>query len=127
MLKKYNQTMLSKKNRLPRQAFNQVFQKGTRLQHPLFQLILLANNLPNSRFACVVSTKIDKHAVVRNRMKRLIHESIHHLVPDINSHIDAVIIVKRNFSKEKQPVIEAELTKLLQPYAAGKSNTEIHI
>lgn len=54
--------------------------------------------LPNprrkdSRFAIVVSKKVHKSAVGRNRIRRRFYESIKHQLPDIKPGMDIVVII----------------------------------
>ena len=65
-----------------------------------------------SRFAFVVSTKVAKHAVDRNRMKRLLRESIHHLLPSIQPGYDVVFMAKKNFAETKEKEVEQFLRNL---------------
>jgi len=62
-----------------------------------------------SRFAFVVSTKVAKRAVDRNRMKRVSRESVHHLLPTIKSGYDIVFVVKKNFADKTEIEVEKEL------------------
>jgi ribonuclease P protein component len=48
-----------------------------------------------NRFAIVVSKKVDKRAVVRNRIRRLISSSIEELYNDLKQGKDTMFIVKR--------------------------------
>lgn len=86
--------------------FDHVFRAGKRINHPLFQGIIAPNNLPISRFAFVVGTKISKHAVDRNRIKRLLREAICHLLPTIQSGFDCIFIARKNFSEQREMEIE---------------------
>ena len=59
---------------------------------------LTVKYLPNqrrqlSRFSVVVSKKITKKAVVRNRIRRRIYEIIRQEIPNIKSVYDVVIII----------------------------------
>jgi ribonuclease P protein component len=50
-------------------------------------------NRKTSRFAVVVSKKVHKSAVGRNRIRRRIYEVIRHDLPNIIEHQDVAIIV----------------------------------
>ncbi len=86
--------MLPKANRLPAPDIRLLLRKGKRLHDPMFQLIYHKNNLSVSRFAFIVSTKIDKRATVRNRIKRLLRESVRLLLPNATSGFDVIFIAK---------------------------------
>lgn len=47
-----------------------------------------------SRFGFIVSTKISKSAVVRNRVRRLLCEAIQSLLPKMKPGYDSVILVR---------------------------------
>ena len=87
--------MLPRPHRLPSQAFKEVFKKGKRLHTQELQIITLENNMNVSRFGFIVSTKIDKRATVRNRIKRILREKVRNLLPELQPGKD-IIIVARN-------------------------------
>jgi len=105
--------MFPKPNRLPSESFRHIFKTGKRVRGEDVLLIISHNALPISRFAVQVGVKIAKRAVKRNRMKRLIRESIRHLIPTIKPGLDSIIIAQKNFAENKQQIIEDELVKIL--------------
>ena len=71
--------------RLPRQArvrvraeFDRNFREGKRTASPLLALHWLRDDAP-ARLGLAVSRKVDKRAVVRNRIKRALREHFRHL------------------------------------------------
>ena len=68
--------MLSKKYRLSKVQISKVYQKGISHKLGLVGMKTLPNDAPNARFAVVVSQKIAKKAVTRNRLRRLIFTEI---------------------------------------------------
>ena len=87
---------------------------GKRFSVESLQIVTHKNNLPISRFAFVVSTKIDKRATARNRMKRLLRESVHHVFPYISTGWDATFFVRKNFLEQSQIQTEAVVRELLK-------------
>lgn len=84
--------MLKKKNRLvPGIRFN----NSRFLTVPQFILKEKENGLGVSRFGVVVSKKIDKRAVARNRLKRLFRDALSKLIRSIMPGHDILIIVKK--------------------------------
>ncbi len=84
--------MLKKENRLvPGIRFN----NSRFLVFPQFILKEKENKLGISRFGIVVSKKIDKRAVVRNRIKRFFRDALSALVKVIMPGHDILIIVKK--------------------------------
>ena len=104
--------MFPKTNRLPTSQFLTVLRTGTRHVSPLMQVIVLPNGLSVSRFGVIVSIHIDKRATVRNRIKRLIRESVRMLLAEIPRGYAVVIRANRNFSDRKQPSVMADMQKL---------------
>jgi len=100
--------MLEKKNRLgSNNLFKKVFQEGEKRENKLFLITFRKNNLSFPRFGIVVSTKISRSAVKRNKLKRRIRESLKELIPVFKEGWDVVIISKRlsldsSFSKIKE-------------------------
>jgi ribonuclease P protein component len=113
---------LPKEHRLTEKYdFNRVRRLGKSFSTPLFFLnIAPAKNPQYLRFGIVVSTKIDKRAVARNRVKRLLSEAIiKHLAskPSHKKQNDTLKVVTS--SREYDVVIVAK------PGIVGKSYEEI--
>jgi ribonuclease P protein component len=90
--------MLSKYHRLPALNIKEVMKHGVRSTGNGV-ILLTSNNETNvSRFSFIVSTKIDKRATVRNRIRRLMSESVRHLLPTFKKPIDCVFVARRNLS-----------------------------
>ncbi len=69
--------MLGKENRLRRKKdFEEIFKKGRSFKESFLVLKILKNNLKVSRFGFVVSQKVSKKAVVRNKIKRRLREIV---------------------------------------------------
>ncbi len=85
--------MLNKINRLTKDKdFDNVFKNGKSSYDKLIGVKAIQNQLENSRFGILISTKVSKKAVERNKIKRQIREIIR-LQPDkIKFGYDIVII-----------------------------------
>jgi ribonuclease P protein component len=105
--------MLPKSNRLPKSQFQSVFRTGKKMHTDDLMCVVLKTKEVVSQFAFVVSTKVSKHAVDRNRMKRLLRESIHHLLPTIQPGYDIVFVAQKNFADKKESDIEDQVNKIL--------------
>lgn len=101
--------MLPKQNRIPSYTISELFRSGMRRNIGYYQVIYKKNDATVPRFAIIVSTKISKHAVVRNRIKRLVSESIRHVFPKFSLRVDMLIIVKQNISEKQQTEVQTEL------------------
>lgn len=84
--------------------YNRVFKKSRRVRSRHFQLVYQFNNKP-PRLGMIVSRKVSKKAVTRNRIKRLIRESFRQN-KDLNIG-EYVVLVKPGFElniKEKKNI-----------------------
>ncbi len=80
------------------------FSNSYLLTSPQFVLKERGNGLAINRFGIVVSKKIDKRAVVRNRIKRFFRTSLMNLGEKMNTGHDILLIVKKeilNKTKEE--------------------------
>ena len=107
--------MLKKEFRLRKQRdFENVFNKGFYFSGNFLLLKTVKNDLPISRFGFIISKKISKKAVERNRVKRLLRESVRLARKDIRTGFDAVFISKAGIVdkefKEMNSIVE-ELLK----------------
>lgn len=105
--------MLPTTNRLPASIFSTIFRTGKRIHSPELTLIVVQTKEPISRFGFVVSKKTAKRAVDRNRIKRILRESIHHLLPTIPTGLNCVFIAKQNFAEKHTAEIEPKIKNLL--------------
>lgn len=87
--------MLAKKYRLAKDIdIQSVLKKGKIFTSPFFNLKILRNNLDYPRFCIVISTKISKKAVVRNKAKRQLRGIIYKNLANISKKYDYVILTK---------------------------------
>ena len=85
--------MLQKENRLKKKNdFEAVFKKGKSFKNSFLVLKTAPNKLEESRFGLVVSQKISKKAVVRNKVRRRMSEAIKTMIKDIKKGVDVVLI-----------------------------------
>ncbi len=92
--------MLSQKYRFhSRGGVNFVYQKGTTLRAANISLVYMPNSYGYRRFAVVVSKKVLKSAVGRNRIRRRIYEAIRLANPSSLPPMDLIFIVhNRNYA-----------------------------
>lgn len=88
--------MFPKENRLPSYEIPLLFRNGRGVVIDGLQLRYAIRPEQTRRFAVVVPLSVSKKAVVRNRMKRLVRESIRVLLLELPVRIDAVVLVKRS-------------------------------
>lgn len=105
--------MLPVPNRLPKEKFREL--KLARPEQASYLAILKAENKEeSSRFGIVVSTKISKLAVDRNRIKRQMRSAIKSLLPKLKANYDILILTKRNILDATDEVITKDLESALQ-------------
>ncbi len=103
--------MLSFKNRLKkRNDFSAVLEKGRTAYSDIVVMRFLENNLNETRFGFIVSKKISKKSVTRNKIKRRLREQVRIRILKIKKGLDIVIIAKRKIiekdSKEIGNILE---------------------
>jgi len=88
--------MLPSENRLFKKSdFEKVKKEGKLLSGELFGILVLKNQEKNSRFGFIVSSKISPKAVLRNKVKRLLRETVRKLLPEIKRGYDFLFLAKK--------------------------------
>ncbi|HEY5550174.1 MAG TPA: ribonuclease P protein component [Candidatus Saccharimonadales bacterium] len=97
--------MISKTHRFEgSRSLRFVYQKGVTSRGPLFSVKAAPNPRHKSyRAAVVVSRKVHKSAVTRNRMRRRLYEIIRNLETDIDRPYDIVLTVFNESLLEEPP------------------------
>ncbi len=106
--------MLPKPYRLPAPGIRNVLLSTLRVADRTTQLIYVRNSRAVSRFAIIASAKADKRAAGRNRIKRLVRESIRLLLPRLTPGWDTVIVARQPFGDVSQPHVQRNLEELLR-------------
>lgn len=106
--------MLPGKYRLTTPLARQLIKKGQRLTHKEFVLFSLNNSGQSSRAAVFVGARVAKKAVLRNRMKRLLRESVRHILPRLSPPRDLVVSLRGPLESNRQIEVEAGLNRLLE-------------
>lgn len=103
--------MLKKKNRLSKKEFNRFFSSGKRHHSPT----LLVVYVPHSEFhaAVVVSKKIAKNAVKRNKIRRRVYGILHGLFKTSGVTGVYIVVVKQSAVVPTVTTLKEELTTLL--------------
>lgn len=107
--------MLSKENRLrKRKDFDNIFKNGKAKTGRFIFLKFLKNGLNVSRFGFIVSLKIAKKAVVRNKIKRRLRQVIKNNINKIKPGFDMVITAKPEIVNKNYQEIKNELENELE-------------
>lgn len=103
--------MLNKKYRFhSRGGVRYVYNKGKTVRTPKMSLVFVPNERGFTRMAVVVSKKVNKTAVGRNRIRRRIYEVLRENIKLIPEKYDYVFVV---FSPDVITMPRGELEKLL--------------
>ncbi len=80
---------------------------------PLFSVKYVRNNGNESRFAFVVTKKIDKRAVIRNRIRRVFRSCIEQHLENITPGYDMLFFLEKGIIDKLQPEICQTLLSFL--------------
>jgi ribonuclease P protein component len=95
--------------------FSSVFILKKRFSGQFINIFHKPNQLEYNRFGLIVSKKINKKAVARNYMKRVIRDVFRqHNNP---SKLDMIIQVKKNFHKEDYALVKNDIHIFIETYA----------
>lgn len=105
--------MLQKKYRLAKtKDIQAVFARGRSFFCPSFSLKYLSSSQVSPRFTVVVSTKVSKNAVVRNRIKRVVREFLRVKLSKLKKG-DYILVSKPQASKVENYQLREALEKLI--------------
>lgn len=106
--------LASKYNLKGKKVFSEILSKGKMSQSDSFGIAYLPNEFPDySCFGFVISTKISKHAVLRNRVKRALSESVRFCMAEIKTGYNIVFLAKSLSLKKSTPELMAEVRPAL--------------
>lgn len=107
--------MLPVQHRLrQKKDFQKLFRHGKPYFSRFFTLKIRPNQLPETRFAFIVSNKVTKKAVERNRLKRQLRHIILLRLKQIQQGFDAVVIARSIAQGQSADVLGRETDYLLR-------------
>lgn len=107
--------MLPPENQLKKKKeIEKVFKLGKGLKESFLYIKAKMNKLENSRFCFIVSKKVAKKAVVRNKIKRRLREITRKNLLKIRKGLDIIIIALPGAEKENYKVLEEKINKLFK-------------
>lgn len=107
--------MLQKRNRLASERdFNRIFKKGKTTNGNALSVRAVRNNLPESRVAFVVSTKVSKRAVIRNKLKRRLREIVRKQATELLPGLDIVVMTKVQTLALSSAELQQSMVELLK-------------
>ncbi len=81
--------------------------------HTPYFILKTAKSENGVKFGIIVGKKVDKRAVVRNRIKRQLNEAISKCIPWVIPGNDFLIIVKKEALQKETEKLTTELKKVL--------------
>ena len=111
----YSFMALPKKYRLSKKDFEAAFKKkGRFIEIDFLKAKILKNNLNISRFGISCGTKISKKAVLRNKIKRRLNESLRLKLDKIKKGYDILVILTPKIVEKTYQEIDQAILKLLK-------------
>ena len=107
--------MLPTSNRIKLKGrITEVMKKGKLLQSENFGVAALSKDEETPKFAFVISTKISKLAVHRNRINRAFNEGVRHAFSYVSKNFDYVFLAKKSISDKSTDQIIKEVSSFFQ-------------
>lgn len=107
--------MLPKKYRLTKNKdFRAVYENGNSVFLPALVMRYEKKRKSNLRFGFVVSSKIAKKNVPRNRIKRQLRSIVHQKIDKISPGFDCIIIARPGIKKHSYQQIERDVESLFK-------------
>lgn len=106
--------MLKKQNRISKKKdFDRAFKAGQSFYGKIVGLKLVSNSLTESRVGIIISAKVSKKAVERNRLRRIIREKVKNFLNQTKIGQDFVFIVHPEANKLEAKEIRLIINNLL--------------
>jgi len=108
--------MLPRQNRLSSSYdFRRIRRRGRSLGSPFFSLFVLRGSPEEpSRFGFVISSRLDKRAVRRNRIRRIFQDEVRKLLDQVRPGFSAAFWLRRAGMEASPPDIRQAIGRALQ-------------
>ena len=107
--------MLQQKNRIrKKKEIEEIFKKGKGFKQDFLILKTNKNNLDTCRFAFIVSKKISKKAVIRNKIKRRLREAVRLKIKELKPGFDNLFIALHEIETKDFKEIQEAIEKLFK-------------
>ena len=107
--------MLKRENRIRlRKEFAEIKNKGKILYSPLFGFLTYKENDDQKKFGFIVSKKISKKAVDRNKIRRILSEVVRENLEKFENGTRIIFLTKKEILGKKMKEIEKEVEKFMK-------------
>lgn len=106
--------MLARKHRINKELFAEIFRAGKSVSSDNLSLKIHPIPADCSVFAFVVSSKVAKRAVDRNKLKRRARHIVGKMMPEIKNGLGVIIFFKKGSEKLNFQEIEKETRAVFQ-------------
>jgi ribonuclease P protein component len=114
-VKGYNSFVLKRENRIRlKKEFLEVKEKGRVLYSPLFGWLTYKENDDQKKFGFIVSKKISKKAVDRNRIRRILSQIVQKNLDKFENGTRLIFLTKQEILGKKMIEVEKEVNKFLK-------------
>lgn len=105
--------MLKKENRLRKtKEIEGVFKEGKSFYDQIFTLKILKNNLEVNRLCVVISAKVSKKSVDRNKLKRRVRAIFYSKKEELKKGFDFLILTKKDINNQDFLMIKKSINDL---------------
>lgn len=113
--RKLPRSMLPKKYRLAdRQMFGEILSKGGRINGNFFLLTSLHTaGTEWPRVGVIISKKISKKAVVRNRIKRVVYDSVRKFLEEVSKENTLVFLAKKPVAEATSEEVSSDIDSIM--------------
>ena len=107
--------MLKKENRIrSKKEFLEIKNKGRVLYSPFFGFLTCQENDDLKKFGFIISKKISKKAVDRNKIRRVLSEVVRKNLDKFKNGTRVVFLTKKEILNKKMIEVEKEVKKFLK-------------
>lgn len=107
--------ILSRRYKIKSARIEEIKKRGRIFRSLSFLVILLKDSgFKNPHFAFIISKKISKKAVVRNKIKRILSEAVRRSLYLVPENFDFIFLAKKGIEKRTQEEIFGEVEKFLK-------------
>lgn len=104
--------MLARKHRINKKLFEEILKKGKIFSSDYLYIKTLPISEKHSAFTFVVSSKVAKRAVERNKLKRRARHIVKKILPKIEKGLGVIIFFKKGVEKMTFSELEKEINDI---------------